>query len=537
MKNSSLRRELLWFVFAIGAVVLMLGAWDAWQRRAEMVAERKTELRHVLDLSAGILRNGKQSVSEGMPLAQAKQNVARRLAQLRYGDDGYVGVFGDDYALLVHPDAKLVGTNVRAIKDVDGLPIFENLYAEGKAGGGYVEYRFPRPGADEALPKISYAAYDAEWGWLIFTGLYVDDVDAAFTGTLWRQGGVTLGLLALLLIGALRFFRTHVIGPLDEAVALCERVANGDLSGSVSHHHRGEIGRLFEGMGRMQDRLQAALRTIVQSTGSIAAASRQIAAGSMDLSDRTEKQAAALEQTAASVEEITATAKQSAEHVREVSSLAGQSAQLARQGSEETQHAIDAMREISHSSQRIGEIISVIDGIAFQTNILALNAAVEAARAGEQGRGFAVVAGEVRTLAQRSAASAQEIRTLIQASVENVKSGTERVQAAGSTMSEIVDGIARVQRLVNEIHGAMTEQSVGISQIDRSVADMDQATQQNAALVEESAAASAMLSDQARVLADTVGLFKLRGDEQGQGNQGMGNQSLGNQRLALGHAA
>uniref|UniRef100_UPI003F68F6F0 cache domain-containing protein n=1 Tax=Achromobacter spanius TaxID=217203 RepID=UPI003F68F6F0 len=325
MKNSSLRRELLWFVFAIGAVVLMLGAWDAWQRRAEMVAERKTELRHVLDLSAGILRNGKQSVSEGMPLAQAKQNVARRLAQLRYGDDGYVGVFGDDYALLVHPDAKLVGTNVRAIRDVDGLPIFENLYAEGKAGGGYVEYRFPRPGADEALPKISYAAYDAEWGWLIFTGLYVDDVDAAFTGTLWRQGGVTLGLLALLLIGALRFFRTHVIGPLDEAVALCERVANGDLSGSVSHHHRGEIGRLFEGMGRMQDRLQAALRTIVQSTGSIAAASRQIAAGSMDLSDRTEKQAAALEQTAASVEEITATAKQSAEHVREVSSLAGQS--------------------------------------------------------------------------------------------------------------------------------------------------------------------------------------------------------------------
>jgi len=206
VKNSSLRRELLWFVFAIGAAVLVLGAWDAWQRRTEMVAERKTELRHVLDLAAGILRNGKQSVSEGMPLADAKRNVARRLAQLRYGADGYVGVFGDDYALLVHPDAKLVGTNVRAIKDVDGLPIFENLYAGGKAGGGYVQYRFPRPGEVEALPKISYATYDADWGWLIFTGLYVDDVDAAFYGTLWRQGAVTLGLLALVLIAALRFF-------------------------------------------------------------------------------------------------------------------------------------------------------------------------------------------------------------------------------------------------------------------------------------------------------------------------------------------
>lgn len=205
MKNSSLRRELLWFVFAIGAAVLALGAWDAWQRRGEMVEDRKTELRHVLDLSAGILRNGKQSVSEGMPLAEAKRNVAKRLSQLRYGADGYVGAFGDDYALLVHPDPKLVGTNVRDIKDVDGLPIFQRLYAGGKAGGGYVHYRFPRPGAEEALPKISYATYDAEWGWLVFTGLYVDDVDAAFYQTLWRQGGATIGLLVLLLLAALRF--------------------------------------------------------------------------------------------------------------------------------------------------------------------------------------------------------------------------------------------------------------------------------------------------------------------------------------------
>ena len=509
MKNSSLRRELLWFVFAIGAAVLALGAWDAWERRADMVAERKTELRHVLDLAAGILRNGKQSAAEGMPLAEAKRNVARRLAQLRYGADGYVGAFGDDYNLLVHPDAKLVGTNVRAIKDVDGLPIFEDLYAQGKGGGGYVQYRFPRPGEEAALPKISYAAYDNEWGWLLFTGLYVDDVDAAFYGTLWRQGSVTLGLLALVLLAALRFFRSHVISPLDEAVALCERVANGDLSSVISRHHRGEIGRLFDGMARMQQRLDVAVRSIVQSTGSIAAASRQIAAGSMDLSDRTEKQAAALEQTAASVEQITATAKQSADHVREVSALASQSAQLARQGSEETQHAIDAMGEISHSSQRIDEIISVIDGIAFQTNILALNAAVEAARAGEQGRGFAVVAGEVRALAQRSATAAKEIKGLIEASSDSVARGSQRVEQASATMSSVLESATTSAPLMGEIATASTEQSVGIEQINQAVTHLDSVTQQNAALVEEFAASAATLHEQADDLARAVSVFKL----------------------------
>ncbi|MGE8703370.1 MAG: methyl-accepting chemotaxis protein [Achromobacter sp.] len=509
MSNSSLRRELLWFVFAIGAAVLALGVWDAWQRRAEMMDDRKVELRHVLDMAEGIVRGGKLRVREGVPLAEAKRDVARQLSQMRYGEDGYVGAFGDNYDLLVHPDPKLVGTNVRATRDSQGQPLFENLYAQGKAGGGYVRYLFPRPGSEDSLPKLTYAAYDAEWGWLMFTGLYVDDVDAAFYGTLWRQGSVTLVLLALVLTAALRFFSTHILRPLNEAVAVCERVANGDLSGGIARHHRGEIGRLFDAMARMQQRLDAAVRSIVHSTASIAAASRQIAAGSVDMSDRTERQAAALEQTAASVEEITATARQSAEHVREVSALAGEAARLARQGSDETQHAIDAMREISHSSQRIDEIIRLIDVIAFQTNILALNAAVEAARAGEQGRGFAVVAGEVRALAQRSATAAKEIKTLIEASSESVARGSQRVEQASATMGSVLESAATSAPLMSEIATASSEQSAGIEQINVTVTHLDEATQQNAALVEEFAASAAALHGQAGDLARAVSIFRL----------------------------
>ncbi|MGV2865413.1 methyl-accepting chemotaxis protein, partial [Achromobacter sp. AGC39] len=319
---------------------------------------------------------------------------------------------------------------------------------------------------------------------------------------------ISLVVLTLVAVGIASVVTSRAFKRLSAVRDAMDTIGSGD--GDMTHRldvvGHDEVAQISASFNAFVDKISHVMLDVRTGVHSMSAATREIDMGNRDLSQRTETSAGSLQETSSALTQMTSSVRQTEEAAEHAKRLATEASVAAERGGKVVTDAVTTMSAISQSSQRITEIISVIDSIAFQTNILALNAAVEAARAGEQGRGFAVVAGEVRTLAQRSAASAQEIRTLIQASVENVKSGTERVQAAGSTMSEIVDGIARVQRLVNEIHGAMTEQAVGISQIDRSVADMDQATQQNAALVEESAAASAMLSDQARALADTVGL-------------------------------
>ena len=335
---------------------------------------------------------------------------------------------------------------------------------------------------------------------------------ADYTFAKWQMGILALAL-AIVLVGVWYGIRHTLLNPLNRVIEHIRQIASGDLTHTLAIAGRSEITQLAVTVDHMQRSLSETVANVRQGSDAIYTGTSEIAMGNNDLSSRTEQQASALEETAASMEQLTATVKQNADNARQASQLANSASETAQKGGKVVDGVVKTMHDIAGSSKKIADIISVIDGIAFQTNILALNAAVEAARAGEQGRGFAVVAGEVRTLAQRSAASAQEIKTLIEASVQNVKSGTERVQAAGSTMTEIVDGINRVQRMVSEIHGAMAEQSTGLGQIDRSVADMDQATQQNAALVEQSTAASGMLSDQARVLADAVARFKLREEE------------------------
>ncbi|WP_280191521.1 methyl-accepting chemotaxis protein [Delftia sp. PS-11] len=328
-----------------------------------------------------------------------------------------------------------------------------------------------------------------------------------------RQLLAVLGMLSVML-GALFswILARSVTTPLAQASHLARRVAQGDLTAPVPAHGRDEVGQLMASLQLMQNNLAQVVSQVRNGSESVSNASTEIAQGNSDLSARTEQQASALERTAASMEELNATVRNNADNARQANQLALTASNVAVQGGTVVGEVVETMKGINEASRRISDIISVIDGIAFQTNILALNAAVEAARAGEQGRGFAVVAGEVRTLAQRSAEAAKEIKSLINTSVERVERGTSLVDKAGETMNEVVSSIRRVTDIMGEISAASNEQSTGVAQVSDAVTSMDHATQQNAALVQEMAAAASGLRTQAHELVQVVAIFQLSAD-------------------------
>jgi len=337
--------------------------------------------------------------------------------------------------------------------------------------------------------------------------------DIAMAGKLM----VGLGLCALLLGAACAWWVTRSITqPISHALEVARAVAAGDLTTEIRARHRDEAGQLLHALRDMNHSLSNIVGQVRHGTVAIASASSQIASGNMDLSARTETQASALEETASSMEELTSTVRQNADNAREANQLAKSASQVAQRGGEVVSQVVATMGSINDSSRRVVDIISVIDGIAFQTNLLALNAAVEAARAGEQGRGFAVVAGEVRNLAARSAAAAQEIKRLIADSVEQVEAGARLVQQAGTTMDEVVASVERVTTIVSDITMATSEQSDGIEQVNVAITQMDETTQQNAALVEEAAAAASAMHEQAGALEQLVSQFRLAEDGQRQ---------------------
>jgi methyl-accepting chemotaxis protein len=326
-----------------------------------------------------------------------------------------------------------------------------------------------------------------------------------------KIAAVVVGLLLLGIVVGAYFLIGSIERPLAHANELAARIAQGDLSAREDVTRGDEFGDLLRSLYAMCDALSGMVHQVRQSTDSIATASAEIAMGNQDLSARTEQTSGNLQETAAAMEQFASTLQQSAGSAQQASRLAANASGVARRGGEVVEQVVSTMDEIHRSSQKISDIIGVIDGIAFQTNILALNAAVEAARAGEQGRGFAVVASEVRSLAGRSAEAAKEIKLLIGASVERVESGARLVQGAGTTMQEVVQSVQRVTDMIGEITAASTEQSAGVAQVNQAVGQLDQMTQQNAALVEQSAAAAQSLNDQAQQLAQAVSVFKVAG--------------------------
>jgi methyl-accepting chemotaxis protein-1 (serine sensor receptor) len=319
--------------------------------------------------------------------------------------------------------------------------------------------------------------------------------------------GMAFGLLLAVVVGAMLV--KSIVRPLDEAVRIAGAVADGDLTQDISVRANDETGHLMRALSEMNAGLARLVGRVRAGTDTIASASSQIATGNLDLSARTEQQAASLDRTATSMEQLTSTVRQNADNARQANTLAQSASEVAAKGGTVVTQVVATMGAINASAARIADIIGVIDGIAFQTNILALNAAVEAARAGEQGRGFAVVAAEVRNLAQRSAAAAKEIKSLIDDSVQKVNHGSALVDQAGATMGEIVGSINRVTDIMAEIMAASQEQSTGIEEVNRAIAQMDQSTQQNAALVEEASAAAQSLREEADSLARAVGAFRL----------------------------
>lgn len=336
--------------------------------------------------------------------------------------------------------------------------------------------------------------------------------DADAQGNLFTMINAAVVIFALLVTAVIYIgLRRTVITPLRGAIQRLDAIAEADLTNPLPEAGKNEIGRLFGAMGTMQQNLTNIVSRVREGSNEIHHGTREIASGNADLSSRTEQQAASIQQTAASMEEMTATVKQNADNARQASTLAADASTTAERGGQVVEQVVQTMHGISTSSKKVADITSVIDSIAFQTNILALNASVEAARAGEQGRGFAVVAGEVRNLASRSADAAKEIKTLIEASVTQIQQGSTLVEQAGTTMSDVVTAVRRVTDIMDEISAASQEQSDGIEQVSQAVGQMDQVTQQNAALVQQASAAAASLEEQANRLEQAVAVFKLLG--------------------------
>ncbi len=518
-KNLTLRQKLLLVSLSFGACFFLLTGYFTWQLRSQILEDRKELLTSTVQAAAAVAR-GYEALAQAGQLSplEAQEGARRALRAIRFGGaDGkanYVYAWSLDGAGVVHPikpeweGQPMLGK----VLDGEGHDVVAALLAGAKSsasGAAFVPTMFARPGQTVPVPKLQYVIRIEGWNWIVGAGLYMDDVDAVVRAQVVK-GLVVAVLLIVLCAGgsalSFRVVREQLGGDPGLAVTAMRRLAQGDLSSEVPDVPSNSLlGELNAATRSLRDTVQA----VRGSTESIRTASSEIAAGSTDLSQRTERSASSLQQTASSMEQLTSGVAQTSNAASTANQLASAASAAAQQGGRLVEQVVQTMGSIEQSARRIGDIIGVIDGIAFQTNILALNAAVEAARAGEQGKGFAVVASEVRSLAQRSAAAAKEVKSLITASVETTDEGAALVGQAGTAMANIVGQVQKVTDIVGEIAAAAKEQAAGIREVNGAVTALDHVTQQNAALVEESSAAAESLLEQSKALAEVVARFQL----------------------------
>lgn len=521
-------------LFAVGMV--FTSVINIKNARDQFISEKELKTRHLVEGCYTLIAHFHDlQVNGELSEAAAKLAAINAVKAMRYEGKDYFWIndLGKPIpTMIMHPtvpalDGKVLddpkfntATSMGVGNDGELQPMrdHKNIFATmvevaDKGGSGYITYDWPKPNAgggvtDKQYPKLSYVKKFEPWGWVVGSGIYIDDIDK----TAWKVISSSLALLTIvlaLLVAIAYWLVRAIMRPLKQAIGIAETVAAGNLMSEIEVTSKDETGQLMQALKDMNASLVKLVGEVRGRTDNISTGTAEIASGNADLSSRTEQQASSLEETASTMEELTLTVKQNAENARHANQLAAGASDVAVKGGNVVRQVVDTMNGISASSKKIGDIIGVIDDIAFQTNILALNAAVEAARAGEQGRGFAVVASEVRNLAQRSAAAAKEIKTLIRDSTGQVDAGTQLVDEAGKTMDEIVMSVKRVTDIMAGITTASQEQSTGIEQVRLAVSQMDEVTQQNAALVEEAAAAAESLNEQAQKLAHAVATFKI----------------------------
>ncbi|XQU09578.1 methyl-accepting chemotaxis protein [Halomonas sp. LY9] len=509
-----LRRQRLLGVAILWLILAVMIAVNAFQSRALLYSEREQRMVTAVDIALSTLDHYHQLAEQGqLAIPEAQRRAFNTLRDVRFGEeDNYLFAFNGSLRMLAHPTREM-GEDISQVKDPEGTLIFQTILDNTQAtGSGFTEYfsNFARGGDAKPLVR-AYSAAFAPWDVYVASGVFVGDVNSTIMHQLVESilVGIVAGVLVTLAFwGMIGLILRRLGGEPSYAAGVVSRIAQGDLTAPVALHHNDSSSLLYD-IRQMRDKLRDAMQEIQSTSSAVDHNAGDIAAGNQELSSRTEQQAAALQQTSSSMEEVTATVRQTADSVEQAKELVRSAGETSQAGQKAIGDAVSSMQEISAEADKITDIVSLIDSIAFQTNILALNASVEAARAGEHGRGFAVVAGEVRQLANRSASAAHEIKGLINASNAQVSNGAALVDTAKQRMQDIDQRIQRVNDLFADITAATHEQTRGIEQINVAIAQLDQATQDNASMVQQTATSAQDLKQRSQSLNSVVGHFNL----------------------------